>query len=271
MFLTTTRLLLLAFSILTYVAQAQPIPVPLGRVANDGDARPPVRRPWTHDVTTYLRLGWQNMPVDALNTELAQNGFSALSNQLRTVGLGVQMKISQLPLYLHTEVNTGLSTGASRGPTGMARLSVGTLRLGMGYRIWRKDGFQLIPHLGVMLMPTKLRISNGQLNAPTTLSAALKNPGASQTTQLNTSAGAIDLGLTANYRFSIQRIYDDCTTSERALVLALDGGYRIGTRPEFLVETDPIRRVVFGSSGWYIGVRLGAALRTDRAKSSASL
>ncbi|MCY7357874.1 MAG: hypothetical protein LH609_10475 [Rudanella sp.] len=80
------------------------------------------------------------------------------------------------------------------------------------------------------------------------------------------SAGAIDPGLTANYHFGVQRSYDDCTNFGRSLVLAFDGGYRVGSRPEFLTETSPVQRVGFASSGWYVGIRIGAGLRSDRGK-----
>ncbi len=244
---------------------AQPIPVPLGPVANDTQTRPPVRRIWMRDITTYYRIGWQNLSLDPLNSALALSGYSPLSGRFRTIGIGTQMKISQQPIFLHTEINLGLGTGASTNGLNIAKMSVSTFRLGMGYRVFQKGGFQVIPHLGVMSMPIKLRISSGQPATPT-LSSALGNPGASQITQLNTSAGAIDLGLTANYRFSVLRSYDDCTNFERSLVLAFDGGYRIGSRPEFLTETNPVQRVGFASSGWYMGIRIGAALRSDRGK-----
>lgn len=264
---TATRLLALVFFVLAHTAQGQPIPVPLGPVANDVPDRPPVRRPWTRDITTYYRMGWQNLPVGPLNDELARNGYSPLTGRLRSIGLGVQMKITNLPLFLHTEANLGVGTNLSDGANGRVGLSASMFRLGMGYRLWQKSSFQLIPHLGVMSMPIKLRVSNRLTTLPG-LTEVLNNPGASQTSQLITTAGAIDLGLTANYKFSIQRLYDDCTNSERALVLALDGGYRIGSKAEFLTETNPARRVSFGSSGWYLGIRVGAALRTDRAKNS---
>lgn len=246
-------------------ATAQPIPVPLGPVANDTDSSPPVRRIWMRDITTYYRLGWQSLTLDLLNNELARNGYSSLSDQFRTIGIGTQMKISRQPIFLHTEVNLGLSTGASTNGVNIVKMAVSTFRLGMGYRVFQKGGFQVIPHLGVMSMPIKLRIANGVPTTPT-LSSALNNPGASQTTQLNTSAGAIDLGLTVNYRFSIQRSYDDCTNFERSLMLAFDGGYRVGSKPEFLIESNPVQRIGFSSSGWYMGIRIGAGLRSDRGK-----
>lgn len=247
-------------------APAQPIPVPLGPVANDTETPPPIRRVWGRDITTYYRLGWQNLTLAPLNNELNRTGYSSLSGLFRTIGLGAQMKISRQPIILHTEMNLGLGTDASTNGINIVKMAVSTFRLGMGYRVFQKGAFQVIPHVGVLSMPIKLRISNG-IPTPPSLSSALANPGVSQITQLNTTAGAIDLGTTVNYRFSVQRMYDDCTNSERSLVLALDGGYRIGSRPEFLTETNPVQRVGFTSSGWYVGIRIGAGLRTDRGKS----
>ena len=266
MWANTTKWMVGLMTVCSATAIAQPIPVPLGPVANDTQTPPPVRRVWARDITTYYRLGWQNLNLDPLNNELTRTGYSPLSGLFRTIGLGTQMKISRQPIILHTEVNLGLGTDASTNGVNIVKMAVSTFRLGMGYRVFQKGGFQVIPHLGVLSMPIKLRISNGVPATPT-LSSALANPGASQITQLNTSAGAIDFGLTTNYRFSIQRLYDDCTNSERSLVLAFDGGYRIGSRPEFLTETNPVQRVGFTSSGWYVGVRIGAGLRTDRGKS----
>ena len=263
---TTTKLFIGLLVVAGFSALAQPIPVPLGPVANNIETRPPVRRAWTRDITTYYRLGWQNLPVDPLNNELARNGYSPLSGRFRTIGIGTQMKISKKPIFLHTEINMGLGTRASTNGTNNVNMSMSTFRLGMGYRVFQKGGFQVIPHLGVMSMPIKLRIADSVPATPS-LSSALDNPGISQTTQLNTTAGAIDLALTANYRFSVQRLYDDCTNSERSLVLAFDGGYRIGSRAEFITETNPVQQVGFTSSGWYVGIRIGAGLRTDRGKS----
>jgi hypothetical protein len=265
MWSNTTKWLLGLLFVCGGAATAQPIPVPLGPVANDTDTRPPVRRVWARDITTYCQLGWQSLTLAPLNNTLALNGYSPLSGRFRTIGIGTQMKISQQPIFLHTEANIGLGTGTASNGLNTVGMTVSTFRLGMGYRVFQKRGLQVIPHLGVMSMPIKLRIAGGVQTTPT-LSSALNNPGASQTTQLNTSAGAIDIGLTVNYRFGIQRLYDDCTNAERSLVLAFDGGYRIGSQPEFLMETNPVRRVGFSSSGWYLGIRLGAGLRTDRAK-----
>ncbi|KAB7731227.1 hypothetical protein F5984_10515 [Rudanella paleaurantiibacter] len=261
--LNTTNCLLVWLLAAGLPTMAQPIPVPLGPVANDTELRPPVRRPWSRDITTYYRMGWQTINLAPLNAELARNGYSALTGRFRTVGMGTQLKISRQPIFLLTDINLGIGTRSATSATNKASIGVSTFRLGMGYRIVRRAGFQLMPTLGVMSIPIRLRIASGQSQTPT-LSAALNNPGASQSTQLNTTAGAVDLGLTANYRFGVQRRYDDCVNQEHALVIALDGGYRVGSRPEFITETNPLQRVSFGSSGWYVGLRIGAAFRTDR-------
>jgi hypothetical protein len=258
---------ILGFVMMSSVAIAQPIRTPLGSVANDADAPPPVRRAWVRDITTYTQIGWQYLNLNALNEELVGNGYSPFGGDFRSLGFGCQFRISPKPFYLHIEASQSINSRFSGGNGNRASLSVSSLRLGMSYRALRKGGFELLPHAGVMSMPIRLKVQTGtgQLQQPT-LTSILKNPGASGTSQLNTTAGAVDLGLTANYRFSIQRQYDDCTNYENSLLVALDGGYRIGSRPEFLTETSPAQRITFPSSGWYIGVRIGASLRSDRGK-----
>lgn len=265
--LTNATKWMLGLVLVSSVVVAQPIRTPLGSVANDANSPPPVRRPWVRDITTYTQFGWQYLNLNALNEELASNGYSPFAGDFRSLGLGAQFRVSQKPFYLHIEASQSVNSRFSGGNGNRASLSVSALRLGLSYRALRKGGFEVLPHAGVMSMPIRLRVQagTGPLQQPT-LTTILKNPGASGTSQLNTTAGAIDLGLTANYRFSIQRKYDDCTNYENSLLVALDGGYRIGSRPEFLTETSPAQRITFSSSGWYVGVRIGASLRSDRGK-----